>query len=236
MRSVAPLESKSRYCALAVAAPSASGFTSLIESGLNTNRPAFGSSGRHRPRALRCASGGSSRGFGIRVVVQLHRIFRILRKTTLAIVAVLVVLVGLVPVIRSARGHGVYPVRGRLHREFGFDCRAIGSHGGINTPPSAAPMSEGAPAARRKGPKENGEVLSNPAIPARRSVRADQFIRTATESELQPSVTAARVTISLRAFLHGPWAAETRPNQRVNVPLDHLLQLLRASCRRLPPA
>ena len=64
----------------------------------------------------------------------------------------------------------------------------------------------------------------------------ERYVRTATESELQPSVTAARVTFSLRAYLHGPRAAKLRPNQRVNVPLDHLLQLLRATCRRLPPA
>jgi hypothetical protein len=70
----------------------------------------------------------------------------------------------------------------------------------------------------------------------RTSVWLKDCIRTATESELQPSITAARVTVSLRAFLHGPGAAKLRPNQRVNVPLDHLLQLLRATCRRLPPA
>lgn len=82
--------------------------------------------------------------------------------------------------------------------------------------------------------KMAGSLRTPPFLLEDQYVR-DKVTRTATESELQPSETAARVTFSLRAYLHDPWAAETRPNQRVNVPLDHLLQLLRATRRRLPP-
>jgi hypothetical protein len=57
-----------------------------------------------------------------------------------------------------------------------------------------------------------------------------KILRTATALERPSLASVARVAVSLRAHL-----VETRPNQRVNVPLDHLLQLLWARYRRLPP-